>query len=124
MAEKIYTIKVLDRNIVEVTLKEHVYLDMSITDAIEQDLNVMVPNERVYQLVIAKGPYIVNPEMRNSMSKSETVKQAAIAWISPDEKSNQEQEAIVSKLPLPLKIRFFSSREDGLGWLQSMASGK
>jgi hypothetical protein len=122
MAEKIYTIRLLDRNIVEVTFAQQVYLDISITDAIEQELHRLVPDEKVYQLVIAKGPYIVNPEMRNSLSKSTSIKQAAIAWVSPDQKANREQEAIVSKLPMPMKIRFFDTAEDGLGWLQSLAN--
>jgi hypothetical protein len=124
MTEKIYTIELLDHNMVEITLKQQIYLDIAITDAIDEDLQRLAPDKKVYQLVIAKGPYIVNPEMRNSFSKGDTgIKQIAIAWVSPDEKSNQEQEAILSKLPLPVKIRFFGNRQSGLDWLVSLSNG-
>ena len=110
---------------VEVVLKEHLYLDIAITDAIDEELQRLAPDRKVYQLVIAKGPYIVNPEMRNSMSHGDTgIKQLAIAWVSPDEKANQEQEAIVSKLPLPVPIRFFSDREKAIDWLNALALAK
>lgn len=118
-----FKLKLLTDNIVEVVLDDNLYLDVSVTDRIDELLEEMVPKRKIYQLVIASGPYIVNPEMRNSMSQGDTgIKQLAIAWISPDEKSNQEQEAIVSKLPLPVQIRFFSDREKGLVWLKSLAS--
>jgi hypothetical protein len=125
MAEELFTVRLLAPDIAEVTLKDHVYLDISVTDKIDQALHLLGPDRKFFQLVIASGPYIVNPEMRNSMSQSDTgTKLLGIAWISPDEEANREQESITSKLPLPIPIRFFSDREKGLAWLQSMSSKK
>jgi hypothetical protein len=123
MSKQPFNIKVLSPNMVEVTLDDNVYLDISVTDMIDQELHKIGPDRKFYQLVIANGPYIVNPEMRNSFSKSDTGnKLLGIAWISPDEDANKEQEEIVSKLTLPAPIRFFSDREKGLKWLKQLDS--
>jgi hypothetical protein len=123
MAEKQFQVKLLEHNIVEVILKDNVYLDISITDSIDQALNRIAPDRKFYQMVIANGPYIVNPEMRNSMAEGDTGnKLLAVAWVSPDIKANLEQESIVSQLTLPIPVRFFSEREKGLAWLKSLAS--
>ena len=123
MPDRPYQIKSLGDDIIEVTLKPHVDLDVSMTDAIDQELHRIGPDRKFFQLVIASGPYMVEPEMRNSMSQGDTgIKQHAIAWISPDEKANAEQEAIVSTLPIPVPIRFFSDREKGLAWLRKLAA--
>lgn len=124
MAKELYDVSMLATDIAEVVFHRHVYLDIAITDRIDEILEGLAPGRKVYQLVIAKGPYIVNPEMRNSFSKGDTgIKQLAIAWVSPDEKANKEQEEVMSKLPTPIPIRFFDTRELGLAWLQSL-SGK
>jgi hypothetical protein len=125
MSEEPFTARLLSENIAEITLKDNVYLDISVTDKIDQALHRLGPNRKFYQMVIANGPYVVNPEMRNSMSQGDTgTKLLGIAWISPDEKANREQEAIVSKLSLPVPIRFFSDREAGFKWLKSISSFK
>ena len=125
MPEPPFTINVLSRNIVEVVLKDKVYLDVSVTDKIDQALHELAPDRKFYQMVIANGPYIVNPEMRNAMSKGDAgIKLLGVAWVSPDEKANREQEAIVSKLTLPVPVRFFCDREDGLAWLMALEAEK
>jgi hypothetical protein len=117
-----FQVQFLDDNIVEVVLGGKVYLDVSVTDKIDVELERLAPGRKLYQLVMATGPYVVNPEMRNAMAQGDTgIKQLAIAWVSPDEAANREQEAIVSKLTLPVPIRFFSDRTDGLAWLRSLA---
>jgi hypothetical protein len=122
MAAEQFSVRLLTHDIVEVILKKHVDLDISITDAIDAELERLAPGRKVRQLVIAPGPYIVNPEMRNSFAKGDTgIKQIAIAWVSPDKRANDEQEAILSKLPTPVPIRFFSDREKGIAWLKSLA---
>jgi hypothetical protein len=121
MAEHLFTLKQLSDNIVEIVLKDRIDLDIAVTDKIDQALHSIDPTRKFYQLVIANGPYMVDPEMRNSMSHGDTgIKQLAIAWVSPDEAANHQQEAIVSKLPLPLPIRFFSDRSEALTWLQGL----
>jgi len=119
MPGKPFQIKLLATNIAEVILDPNVYLDVSVTDMIDQELNAIAPDHKFYQLVIANGPYIVNPEMRNSMAEGGAgIKLLGVAWVSPDEKANREQEEIVSRLTLPIPIRFFSSRDAGLDWLK------
>ena len=119
MPGKPFQIKLLATNIAEVILEPNVYLDVSVTDMIDQELNAIAPDHKFYQLVIANGPYIVNPEMRNSMAEGGAgIKLLGVAWVSPDEKANREQEEIVSRLTLPIPIRFFSSRDAGLDWLK------
>jgi hypothetical protein len=123
MAEQVFFVNLIADNIAEVVMKEHIYLDVAVTDAIDKELQRLAPNRKVYQVVIAKGPYIVNPEMRNSMSHGDTgIRQLAMAWVSPDEKANREQEAIVSKLPLPVPIRFFSDRQGALDWFKALSA--
>lgn len=125
MHEELFTVKRLSEDIVEVTLMDNVDLDISVTDKIDGALHRIAPHRKFYQLVMANGPYVVNPEMRNSMSQGDTgSKLLAIAWISPDKKANEEQEAIVSQLTLPVPIRFFSERETGLSWLQQLADAR
>ena len=104
MAEEKYTARLLSDDIVEVVLKDHVYLDVSVTDAIDKSIQQLAPNRKLYQIVIASGPYIVNPEMRNAAVAGDSgIKQLAIAWVSPDERANEEQEKIVSKSNTPSK---------------------
>jgi hypothetical protein len=123
MSESLFKVRLLSNNLVEVVMGNNVYLDIAVTDAIEQEIDKLLPGGKYYQLVIANGPYVVNPEMRNSMSEGGAgTKMLGLAWISPDEKANREQEEIVSRLPLPMQIRFFSDREKGLTWLQSIAA--
>lgn len=117
--------RVLHDNVVEVVLDPMVYLDVSVTDKVDEVLEKLAPGIKVYQLVIASGPYIVNPEMRNAMAQGATgIRQLAIAWVSSDEAANREQESIVSKLTLPVPIRFFSQRQEGLDWLMSLKAGQ
>lgn len=117
-----FKVNELSHNMVEIVLNDNVYLDVSVTDRIDAALHRLGPDRKFYQLVIANGPYVVNPEMRNAMSKGNAgIKLLGIAWVSPDEKANQEQERIVSTLTLPIPIRFFSNRDTGLQWLQELA---
>lgn len=123
MAKGLFDAKLLSPNLVEITMKEKVYLDISITDSIDQALQELAPDRKLYQLVIALGAYLVDPEMRHAMAHGDSgVKQLAIAWVSPDKEDNQKQEAIVSQLTLPLPIRFFDDRESGLAWLRSLGA--
>ena len=123
MSEKLFEVRMLSQDIAEVVFSKQIYLDVSITDGIDTELETLAPGRKIYQLVDAKGPYIVNPEMRNAAAEGATgVRQIAIAWVSPDEKANREQEAILSKLPLPFKISFFSNRTDALVWLKSLGA--
>jgi len=123
MSKDLFDAKLLTPEIVEVVLKENVYLDISVTDKIDQVLHKLAPDRKLYQMVIANGPYIVNPEMRTAMSKGDAgIKLKGIAWVSPNQKANEEQEAIVSKLQLPIAIRFFSDREIAFTWLKSLAA--
>jgi hypothetical protein len=123
MSKQPFSVKLLSHNIAEITLDDNVYLDVSVTDRIDEELHKLGPDRKFFQMVIASGPYIVNPEMRNSMSEGDTgTKLLGVAWVSPDEEANREQEAIVSQLSLPVPIRFFSDREKGLAWLQGLAS--
>jgi hypothetical protein len=123
MSKQPFSVKLLSHNIAEITLDDNVYLDVSVTDRIDEELHKLGPDRKFFQMVIASGPYIVNPEMRNSMSEGDTgTKLLGVAWVSPDEEANREQEAIVSQLSLPVPIRFFSDREKGLAWLQVLAS--
>jgi hypothetical protein len=122
MYEELFKAKLLAHNIVEVVLADKVYLDISLTDKIDETLHKLAPDRKLYQLVIASGPYIVNPEMRNATAKGNAgVRLLGVAWVSPDNKANQEQEEIVGKLPIPFPIRFFSDRVKALTWLESMA---
>jgi hypothetical protein len=125
MPDKLFKINLLSHNIAEVVMEPNVYLDVSVTDMIDQELNRLAPDKKFYQLVIASGPYIVNPEMRNSMSEGGTgIKLLGVAWVSPDEKANREQEQIISTLTLPVPVRFFSDRTAGLNWLKQEAASK
>ena len=109
-------------DIIEISFSERVMLDLSISDQIERKIQELAPNRKVYQVVMAHGPYVVDPEMRNAVQHGEAgLKQLAIAWVSPDEKANREQEEILSKLPLPVPIRFFSRQEDALAWFKSLS---
>jgi len=124
MTNDLFAVKLLTPEIVEVVLNKNVYLDISVTDKIDQALHQLAPDRKLYQMVIASGPYIVNPEMRTAMSKGDAgIKLKGIAWVSPDEKANREQEAIVSKLPIPIPLRFFSDREKAFAWLKSLVAG-
>jgi hypothetical protein len=125
MSEELFKVRLLTHDIVEVVLDRNVYLDVSVTDRIDQEIQRLAPDRKVYQIVIANYPYIVNPEMRNAMAKGDTgIKILALAWVSPDEAANREQEEIVSHLPIPLPIRFFSERQKGIDWLMSLAHPK
>lgn len=123
MADKAFSIRLLDENIAEVTLRDKVYLDVSTTDQVDQELEAMAPGRKLYQLVIATGPYVVNPEMRNAFSHNDTgMRQLAIAWVSPDEGANREQERIISGLTLPIPLRFFTERDPAYNWLRSLSA--
>lgn len=123
MTYDLFDINLIEKQIVEVIFKDKVFLNTYITDQIEDGIQKLTPNQKVYQLVIAKGPYAVDPEMRNAVVHGEAgVKQMAIAWVSPDKEANRVQEEIVSKLPLPYPIRFFDDRESALVWLRSLAA--
>lgn len=118
MPDKPFTVRLLDGNIAEVTLKDKVHLDVSVTDELDRELERLAPSTKVYQLVIASATYIVNPEMRHAFAENDTgLRQLAIAWVSPDEKANREQEEVVNKLTLPTPIRFFNDRNLALKWL-------
>src|SRR6476660_4262069 len=98
MSADLFEARLLTPDIAEIILGKNVYLDISVTDKIDQALHRLAPDRKLYQMVIANGPYIVNPEMRTAMSKGDAgIKLKGIAWVSPDDKSNKEQEAIVSK---------------------------
>ncbi len=125
MSADLFEARLLTPDIAEIILGKNVYLDISVTDKIDQALHRLAPDRKLYQMVIANGPYIVNPEMRTAMSKGDAgIKLKGIAWVSPDDKSNKEQEAIVSKLPIPMPLRFFSDRNVAFEWLKSLASSK
>ena len=125
MQYELFDIELIKNNIVEVVFKDKVFLNTFITDQIEEGIQALCPNQKVYQIVIAKGPYAVDPEMRNAVVHGEAgVKQLAIAWVSPDKAANREQEAIVSKLPLPYPIRFFDDRESAMAWVESLLASK
>jgi hypothetical protein len=124
MSADLFEARLLTPEIVEVVLGKNVYLDISVTDKIDQALHRLAPDRKLYQMVIANGPYIVNPEMRTAMSKGDAgIKLKGIAWVSPDEKGNQEQESIVSKLPIPIPLRFFSDRNLAFEWLKTLSAG-
>jgi hypothetical protein len=120
--DELFKVRLLERGIVEVVIDKRLFLDINATERINMEVSKLVPRGKTYQLVLANAPYAVDPEMRHAIVKKETgTNLGAIAWISPDQKANAEQEAIVSKLPMPFPIRFFNDREKGLAWLRSLA---
>jgi hypothetical protein len=120
-----FELQFLTDHIAEVILVNGILIDLAVTDAIDLTLETKFPGKKFFVLCGAKGSYIVDPELRHSMTRVEHSRPVrAVAFYSPDVAMNAAKAEINKHLPIPIPVRFFPRRKEALEWLENLASEK